>query len=76
MTDTEGNIKEGVICPDAVGKRIYPPESVYDSKAPDGSKITRGILTKHKHRTIWNTPKEDCVWSGHPVDVVPIVKKD
>src|SRR5216684_1232297 len=67
---------QGVICPDAIGKRIYPPEKVYDSVNPDGSKVTRGILTKHKHKTMYGTPKDDCGWSGHPVDVVPIVKKD
>ncbi len=62
---------EGIVCPESKSKKVHPPESVYDTVV-NRKTVSRGILGKHRHG--WGNP--ECGYSGLPVEVVPIPKKD
>ena len=63
-----------VICPEpaAYQRGAYKPQSIYESRNPDGTRVVRGILSPHKH----SYRTEECPWSGHPVEAIYQEKKD
>lgn len=63
---------EYVVCPESRSGRKHAPERVYDGINPDGKPAPRGILGSHRHG--WGEP--ECGYSGLPVSVVPIDKKE
>lgn len=63
---------EFVVCPESKTGKKHAPDSVYDGIAPDGKREPRGILGSHRHG--WGKP--ECGYSGLPVTVVPIDKKE
>jgi hypothetical protein len=67
--------EEAVKCPDSTTNKTYPPDYVYNS--PTDPTVVRGILQKHHHRILPNTPDPNpCPWSGHPAPVIYTPKKE
>ena len=65
---------EKVVCPESKNGKTYAPEKVFDRPSTDGK--LRGTLAKHSHSPRWFTNREECPWSGHPVEVLRDIKKD